>query len=57
MAKRLLKNYDEDVIKNALRAVDLQIQRNHAKNPKAMLQRAIQEKWHPEIFVKQRKTA
>lgn len=50
MSKRLLKNHGEEVVKNALRAVDLQIQRNHVKNPKAMLQTAIQEKWHPEVF-------
>jgi plasmid replication initiation protein len=50
MAKRFLKNNEEDVIKNALRAVHLQIERNNVKNPKAMLQTAIKEKWHPEIF-------
>lgn len=50
IGRRLLKNHGEEVVKNALRAVDLQIQRHHAKNPKAMLQTAIQEKWHPEVF-------
>lgn len=57
MSNRLLKNHGEEVIKNALQAVDLQIQRKHARNPKAMLQKAIQEKWHPEVFKKQKKTA
>lgn len=56
MSNRLLKDHGEEVIKNALRAVDLQIQRKHARNPKAMLQKAIQEKWHPEVFKKQKKT-
>lgn len=50
IANRLLKTHGEEVIKSALRAVNLQIQRHHAKNPKAMLQTAIQEKWHPEVF-------
>ena len=57
IGKRLLKTHDEEVVKNALRAVDLQIQRHHAKNPKAMLQTAILEKWHPEVFKKKKKTA
>jgi hypothetical protein len=45
-----LKDHKEEDIKNALRAVDLQIKRSHVKNPKAMLRVAIQERWHPEIF-------
>lgn len=52
MAKRLLQNYEEDAIKNALMAVNIQVERNHVKNPKAMLQTAIKEKWHPEVFKK-----
>jgi plasmid replication initiation protein len=55
IAKRLIKNHGEEVVRNALRAVDLQIQRNHAKNPKAMLQIAIQEKWQPEVFKRKKK--
>lgn len=55
MAKRLLKGHEEEVIKNALRAVNIQIERNHVKNPKAMLQTAIKEKWHPEVFKKRKK--
>ena len=50
IGKRLLKTHGEEVVKNALRAVDIQIQRHHAKNPKAMLQTAILEKWHSEVF-------
>jgi len=52
VAKRLLNLHEEDVIKNALRAVNIQIERNNVKNPKAMLQTAIKEKWHPEVFKK-----
>ena len=51
-AKGLLKLHEADVIKNALRSVNIQIERNNVKNPKAMLQTAIKEKWHPEIFKK-----
>lgn len=50
IAKRLVTQHGEDVIRNAIRAVNLQIERGKAKNPKAMLQTAIQEKWHPEKF-------
>jgi len=56
MAKRLLKGHEEEVIKNALRAVNLQVERNHVKNPKAMLQTAIKEKWHPEVFKKKKRS-
>ena len=49
-ARQFLNNHKEEDIKNALRAVHLQIERNHVKNPKAMLRIAIQEQWHPEIF-------
>lgn len=52
MAKRLIKNNEEITIKNAINSVDIQIKKGQAKNPKAMLQVAIQEKWHPEIFRK-----
>jgi plasmid replication initiation protein len=54
IAKRLLKTHEEEVIKNALKSVNLQIERNHVKNAKAMLQTAIKEKWHPEVFKKKK---
>lgn len=54
IAKRLLKTHEEDVIKNALKSVNLQIERGNVKNPKAMLQIAIKEKWHPEVFKKKK---
>lgn len=50
MAKRLLKNHEEEVVSNALRAVDLQIKKGNVKNPKAMVQVAIKEQWHPEKY-------
>lgn len=55
-AKRLIKNHGEEVVRNAIRAVNLQIERGKVKNPKAMLQIAAQEKWHPEIFKQKKKS-
>jgi len=56
IAKRLLKTHEEDVIKNAIKAVNVQIERNNVKNAKAMLQTAIKEKWHPEVFKKKKRS-
>jgi plasmid replication initiation protein len=56
MAKRLSNNHEEEVIKNALKSVNLQIERGNVKNPKAMLQTAIKEKWHPEVFKKRKRS-
>lgn len=50
IAKRLITEHNEEIVKNAIRAVDLQVERGKAKNPKAMIKTAIEEKWHPEIF-------
>jgi plasmid replication initiation protein len=56
IAKRFLKTNEEEVIKNALKSVNLQIERGNVKNPKAMLQTAIKEKWHPEVFKKKKRS-
>lgn len=50
MAKRLITNNGEDVVGDAIKCVDLQIERGKVKNPKAMLQTAIKEKWKPDVF-------
>jgi plasmid replication initiation protein len=50
-AKKFLQKYSEDVIKNALKAVNLQIERNNVKNPKAMLRVAMQEGWKPDVYM------
>ncbi len=50
VAKRLIKNSGETVVADALKAVNIQIERGNVKNPKAMLQTAIKEQWHPEKF-------
>lgn len=49
-AQRFVKNTEEDVLTNAIKSVDIQIQRGHVKNAKAMLNTAIKEKWNPEVF-------
>lgn len=50
----LIKNHGEEVIRDAMKAVDLQIERGKVKNPKAMLQVAIKEKWKPDEFKKKK---
>lgn len=50
-AKKFLQNESEGVIENALKSVNIQIERGNVKNPKAMLRTAIQERWNPEIFL------
>lgn len=50
-AKKFIQKYSEDVIKNALKSVNLQIERNNVKNPRSMLRVAMQESWKPDIYV------
>jgi len=50
-SRRLVKSNDHETLVNAIKSVDIQVERGRAKNPKAMLVKAIQEKWHPEKFV------
>lgn len=45
LAARIVKNHEEAVIRNALEAVDIQVSKGNAKNPKAMLQTALKEEW------------
>jgi plasmid replication initiation protein len=49
-AKRFLEQGTEEEIGNALKSVDLQISRGHVKNGKAMLKKAIEEKWKPDVY-------
>jgi plasmid replication initiation protein len=53
-AKKLFKSHGEEVLENALKAVDLQVQKSNVKNPKAMLLTAIQEKWKPDVYKKKK---
>ena len=55
-AKKFLKDYDENVVKQALQAVDIQISKNQVKNPKAMLRTAITEQWKPDVYKPKRKS-
>jgi len=50
IAKRFLQQATEEDVGNALKSVDLQVARGHVKNPKAMLQTAIHEKWKPDVY-------
>lgn len=50
MAKKLIKEHGEDVVKQALKVIDIQVQKGQAKNPKAMLRTAITERWKSDIF-------
>ena len=47
---KMLRIHGEKVISDAVKAVDIQIKRKHAKNPKAMLRVAIKEHWKPDVF-------
>jgi len=50
-SRRIVKSNDHETLVNAIKSVDIQVERGRAKNPKAMLVKAIREKWHPEKFV------
>ena len=50
IAKRFITNNGEDVVSDALKAVNIQVERGQVKNPKAMVQMAIKEKWKPEVY-------
>ena len=47
---QILKENSEQVIQDAINAVDLQLSRGHVRNAKAMLMTAIKEQWHPEKY-------
>ena len=47
---KLIKENTEEVIKNAIDAVDLQIAKGNVRNTKAMIRTAIKEKWSPDKY-------
>ena len=47
---QILKETTEQVIQDAISAVDLQLARGQVRNAKAMLMMAIKEQWHPEKY-------
>lgn len=51
MSKRFLQKESEEVIRNALKSVTIQIERGNVKNAKAMFIVAINERWDPKIFL------
>lgn len=50
-AKKLLNQHPEEVIRNAIKAVNVQIERKNVKNPKAMLKVALQERWKSDVYM------
>ena len=50
--KEPLKENTEQVIQDAINAVDIQLSRGQVRNTKAMLLVAIKERWHPERYKK-----
>ena len=48
---KLIKENTEEVIKNAIDAVDLQIAKGNVRNTKAMIRTAIKEKWSPDKHI------
>lgn len=55
VAKRFITQNGEEIVRNAVKSVDLQIERGHVKNARAMLQVAINERWSPEVFKSKKK--
>ena len=56
-ANRLIKNHEEGDIINAIKAVEIYRTKHDVKNPKALVETAIKEKWHPEKYASKKKTA
>lgn len=56
-AKKFLQQNSEEIVRDALKSVDIQIERSNVKNPKAMLRTAIQERWKPEVYLSKKDKA
>ena len=50
IAKRFITNNGEDAVSDALKAVNIQVERATVKNPRAMIQTAIKERWKPDVY-------
>jgi plasmid replication initiation protein len=50
IVNKILKENTEQVIQDAIKAVDLQLSKGHVRNSKAMIRAAIKEQWHPERY-------
>jgi plasmid replication initiation protein len=49
-ANRFVKNHEESNIVNAIKAVEVYMVKHAVKNPRALLETAIKEKWHPDVY-------
>jgi plasmid replication initiation protein len=47
---KIIKESAEQIIQDAIHAVDIQIKKGTVRNPKAMLLTAIKERWNPNVF-------
>ena len=54
-ANRLLKNHEEANIVNAIKAVEVYMIKHAVKNPRALVETSIKEKWHPEKYAAKKK--
>jgi plasmid replication initiation protein len=54
IAKRFITNNGEDVVSDALKSVNIQVERATVKNPRAMIQTAIKERWKPDAYKKRK---
>lgn len=50
ITNQVIKEYSEQIIQDAIRAIDIQISRGTVRNPKAMLLIAIKERWRPDKY-------
>lgn len=50
ITNQMIKEYNEQTIQDAIKAVDVQISKGIVRNPKAMLLTAIKEHWHPDRY-------
>jgi plasmid replication initiation protein len=56
-ANRLIKNHEEANIINAIKAVEVYRSKHDVKNPRALVETAIKEKWHPEKYAVKKKAS
>lgn len=50
ITNQVIKEYSQQIIQDAIRAIDIQISKGTVRNPKAMLLTAIKEHWHPDKY-------
>jgi plasmid replication initiation protein len=54
-SNRFIKDYEEGDIINAIKAVEIYRSKHNVKNPRALVETAIKEKWHPERYATKKK--